>query len=171
MSQQLQNINARIGNTVPVTDGDLIDNRTLTQHAFVPIYEKQGTSKRYYHVGAGVENNDTNVGRFSLDLQVADDDSGTNDAAAKGSARWAVYPDEPDESEPKATGDEFSLAKLRDWDALNHREKGLLAAKKPGAAKDEYVVLETKIDSSQEGQMVYAEGSSITGELSRVNIR
>jgi hypothetical protein len=168
--RQLQNIGAKYGTKKPLSDSDIIDNRDLTQHAFISVVEQQGTRKRYYHVGSGVENADTNVGRFSMDLQVADDDGGTNQADAEGTARFAVYPDDPADSSPKATGDEFTLAELRSLDGLNHREKALLPVQKPGAAQDEYVVLEVQIDSSQEGKQVYQEGSSLTGSLSMVRV-
>lgn len=170
MTRQLRNIGGRIGSTYPVDEGDVIDNRSLTQHSYVPVLEQRASRKRWYHVGSGIENAETNVGRFSLDLQVADDDAGTNQANAKGRARWAIYPDEPDRSEPKATGDEFTLSQLRDLDSNNHDGKALLPAQKPGAQQDEYVVLEVQIDESQEGQLVYAEGSSLTGELSEVKV-
>jgi len=170
MTRQLQPIGARYGAQEPNTSSDLIDNRELTQHAFIPIFSQRGTQKRYYHWGVGVENADMNVGRLSADIQVADDDSGTNQADAEGVARFAVYPDEPDKSEPKATGDTYTLDQLRDLDALNHRDKDLFPVMKPGASKDEYLVLEVKIDSSQEGKMLYAEGSSITAPMSEVKV-
>lgn len=170
MTRDLTETGFKVGTKTPVSDSDIIDNRTLTQHAFVPVLEQAGTKKRWYHVGSGVENADTNVARFSMDLQVADDDGGTNQANAEGTARWAVYPDEPGASEPKATGDEFTLAQLRDLDSNNHRDKALLPVQKPGAQQDEYVVLEVEIDSSQEGMMVYQESSTLTGELSRVSV-
>lgn len=159
-------IGGSIGNAYPLSDGDVIDNRTLTQHAFVPVVEQQATKKRWYHVGRGIEHADRNVGRFSVDLQVADDDGGTNQANAKGTGRWAVYPDEPDRAEPKATGDEYTLAELRDADANDHDGKLLLPAMKPGVQQDEYAVFEVQIDSSQEGKQVYQEGSSFNGVLS-----
>lgn len=164
-------IGSRIGSKYPLTSDDLEDNRGLTQHAFIPILLQQGTNKRYYHWGVGVEDAETNVGRVSMDLQVADDDAGTNQANAVGTARFAVYPDEPDRSEPKATGDEYTLAELRDLSSLNHRERDLFPAMKPGAAKDEYCTIDVKIDSSQSSKIVYAEGSTVTAPLSEVKIR
>jgi hypothetical protein len=166
MSRNLTPIGARIGSKKPLEDSDIEDNKVLSQHSFIPITEQQATNKRWYHVGSGIENADTNVGRFSADIQVADDDSGTNQADAKGVGRFAVYPDDPEISEPKATGDEYTLAELRDLSTLNTREKELLPAMKPGASKDEYVVFEVKIDESQNSMMTYAEASSISGSLS-----
>lgn len=170
MPRQLSAIGGRIGSKEPVRDGDIIDNRTLTQHAFVPVVEQKATRKRWYHVGFGQEHAETAVGRVSADIQVADDDSGTGQANASGVGRFAVYPDEPDVSEPKATGDTFTLSELRDGSALDHRDKELLPAMKPGAQQDEYVVFEVQIDSSQEGMMTYAEGSSITAYWSEVKV-
>lgn len=170
-SRQLRAVGARLGSRVPNVAGDLIDNRELTQHTYIPILTQQGTQKRYYHWGSGLEDNETEVGRRSMDLKVADDDSGTNSADAVGTARFSVYPDDPSRSEPKATGDELTLAELRSWSSLNHRERGLFPVKKPGASKDEYLALEVRIDSSQEGQLVYAENSSITAPMSEVKIR
>lgn len=138
---------------------DIIDNRDLTQHAFVPIIEQVSTKTRHYFHGYGVDDADTAVGRLGLDLQVADDDSGTNQANAKGTARAAVYPDEQADV-PKATGDEWSLAELRDLDGNALRDKELWPTMKPGADQDEMIVWEVEIDSSQEGMQVYAEGSS-----------
>lgn len=171
MAGSLVPIGNRFGTQEPVTASDLIDNRVLTQHAFLPIIEQKATSKRWYHWGSGIENNDTNVGRLSADIQVADDDAGTNAAAAKGSFRFAVYPDEPGQTEPKATGDTFTLAQLRSWSADKFRQKALFPVLKPGASKDEYLTGEVKIDASQEGQMVYAEGSSVTAFMSEVKVR
>lgn len=171
MARQLTPINRNYGSKVPLSTSDLIDDREVTQHAYIPVVEKRATRKRWYHVGSGIENADTNVGRFSMDLQVADDAAGTNAANAIGTARFAVYPDEPSRSEPKATGDEFTLGELRDLSTLNHREKALLPVQKPGARHDEYVVLEVKIDASQEGQVVYQEGSSLLGSLSEVKVQ
>lgn len=167
-SNSLKPIGGRIGTKEPVDEGDIIDNRSLTQHAYVPVLEQRATKKRWYHAGMGVEHQDSNVGRFSADIQVADDDSGTGQANAKGTARWAVYPDEPDASEPKATGDTYTLKELRELSALNHREKDLFPAMKPGARQDEYVTLEVQIDDSQEGMMIYQEGCTLTGVLSEV---
>lgn len=170
MTRQLTPIGSRYGSQEPVSASDLIDNRVLTQHAFLPVIEQKGTNKRFYHWGSGVENADTNVGRLSADIQVADDDAGTGAAAAVGTARFAVYPDDPEKSEPKATGDTYTLDQLRSWDADKFREKALQPVTKPGAAKDEYLTLEVKIDSSQEGMMVYAEGSSVTAFMSEVKV-
>ncbi len=170
MTRQLSPIGSRYGNKEPNTAADLEDNRNLTQHAFLPILLQKATNKRYYHWGVGVEDADTNVGRLSMDIQVADDDAGTNQANAKGKARFAVYPDVPDKSEPKATGDTYTLSELRDLAALNHRERDLFPVMAPGASKDEYLTLEVKIDPSQEGKQVYAEGSSVTAPMSEVKV-
>lgn len=170
MTRNLSPIGARYGSKEPNTASDLEDNRELTQHAFLPVLKQRGTNKRFYHWGVGVENADTNVGRLSMDLQVADDDGGTNQADAAGLARFAVYPDEPDKSEPKATGDTYTLSELRDLSTLNHRDRDLFPVTKPGASKDEYLVLEVKIDASQQGKVVYAEGSSITAPMSEVKV-
>lgn len=170
MTRQLSPIGARYGTKEPNTSADLEDDRALTQYTYLPILMQQGTNKRYYHWGMGVEDADTNVGRLSMDIQVADDAAGTNAAAAKGKARFAVYPDDPEKSEPKATGDTYTLSELRDLAALNHRDRDLFPVMKPGAAKDEYLTLEVKIDPSQEGQVVYAEGSSVTAPMSEVKV-
>lgn len=170
MIRQLSPIGARYGSKEPNTASDLLDNRSLTQHAFLPVMEQRGTQKRYYHWGVGIENAETNVGRLSMDLQVADDDGGTNQANAKGLARFAVYPDDPEKSEPKATGDTYTLDELRDLSALNTREKDLFPVMKPGASKDEYLALEVKIDASQEGNQVYAEGSTVTAPMSEIKV-
>lgn len=167
--QQLVPIGGKVGSQKPVTTNDLEDGRPLTQHAYIPVIELRGKKKRWYHVGNGVENQDTNVARFSMDLKVSPD-GGTTINDAVGTARWAVYPDEPGSSTPKATGDEFTLAQLRDLDANTHREKEMLPAQKPGAQQDEYVVLEVEIDASQEGEAVLAGNSSITGALSEVKV-
>lgn len=168
---QLTPIGARYGSKEPLTSDDLIDNRKLTQHAYLPVVEQKATNKRFYHHGVGPEDADRNPGRLSMDLQVADDDGGTNQANAKGKARAAVYPDEPGKSQPKATGDTYTLSELRDLDALNTRDKDLWPVQKPGASKDEYLVWEVEIDASQEGMMVYAEGSSIDAPISEVKVR
>lgn len=170
MTRQLEPIGARYGSQEPVRSSDLIDGRALTQHAFIPVFEQRGTQKRYYHWGSGVENADTNVGRLSADIKVTPDD-GTTVNDAKGDARFAVYPDEPDQSEPKATGDTFTLAQLRSWSADKFREKALQPVTKPGASKDEYLTLEIEIDESQEGQELYAEDSSLTSFMSKVKVR
>lgn len=170
MTRQLQPIGARYGTKEPNTASDLEDNRALTQHAFLPILLQKATNKRFYHWGVGIENAKTNVGRLSMDIQVADDNAGTNQANGKGLARFAVYPDDPEKSEPKATGDTYTLAELRDLAALNHRGRDLFPVMKPGASKDEYLALEVKIDASQEGKVVYAEGSSVTAPMSEVKV-
>lgn len=170
MTRQLSPVGARYGSKEPNTSSDLIDNRQLTQHAYIPIFQQQGTNKRYYHWGVGVEDADTNVGRLSMDIQVADDDGGTNQADAEGKARFAVYPDDPQKSEPKATGDTYTLDELRDLSALNHRDRDLFPVMKPGAAKDEYLTLEVKIDQSQEGMVTYTEGSTVTAPMSEVKV-
>jgi hypothetical protein len=170
MTDDLYPIQKRFGTKDPLEDGDLIDNRVLSQHSFIPIFERQGTNKRYYHVGTGIENADTNVGRLSADIQVADDDGGTNQANAKGVGRFAVYPDDPEKSEPKATGDHYTLSELRDWAALNTRDKPLLPLMAPGASKDEYVVFEVKIADSQNAMRTYAEGSTISADLTEVSV-
>jgi hypothetical protein len=172
MVRNLQPIGARYGSKRPNTADDLIDDRTLSQHSFIPVIEQEGTSTRYFHWGVGIENADTNVGRLSLDLQVADDAGGTNAADAKGIARFAVYPDDPAIADgPKAVGDAYTLAELRDLAALNHRDRDLFPVMKPGASQDEYLVLEVKLDASQDGQVVYAEGSSVTAPYSEVKVR
>lgn len=170
MTRQLEPIGARYGSQEPVRSSDLIDGRSLTQHAFLPVFEQRGTNKRYYHWGSGVENADTNVGRLSADFQVADDTDGTNQEDAKGSFRFAVYPDDPEKSEPKATGDTYTLAQMRSWSADKFREKALQAVQKPGASKDEYLTAEIKIDESQEGKVLYAGGSSLTAFMSEVKV-
>lgn len=170
MARDLVPIGARYGTKKPLANSDIEDNKVLSQHSFIPIVEQKATNKRFYHVGSGIENADTNVGRFSADVQVADDDAGTGQANAVGIGRFAVYPDDPEISEPKATGDEYTLAELRDLAALNTREKELLPVMKPGASKDEYVVFEVKIDSSQNAMMTYAEASTISGSLSEVKV-
>jgi hypothetical protein len=170
MSRDLTPIGARYGTKKPLKNSDIEDNKVLSQHSFIPIFERKATNKRYYHVGQGIENNDTNVGRFSADIQVADDDAGTNQANAEGVGRWAIYPDDPEISEPKATGDEYTLSELRDLAALNTRDKDLLPVMKPGASKDEYVVFEVKIDASQNAMQTYAEGSTISAALSEVKV-
>jgi len=170
MTRQLQPIGSRYGTQEPVQSSDLLDGRSLTQHAFLPIFEQQGTNKRYYHWGSGVENADTNVGRLSADIQVADDTDGTNAADAEGQFRFAVYPDDPEKSEPKATGDTYTLDQLRSWSADKFREKALQPVQKPGASKDEYLTAEVKIDASQEGKVLYADGSSITAFMSEVKV-
>lgn len=171
MTRTLRPIGERYGSKDPSTTADLEDGRELTQHSFLPILLQQGTNKRYYHWGVGVENSDTNVGRLALDLQVADDTSGTNQADAVGLARFAVYPDDPEKSEPKATGDTYTLDELRDLSTLNHRERDLFPVLYPGAAKDEYLALEVKVDASQQGQVVYADDCSITAPRSEVKVR
>lgn len=170
MTRQLSPIGSRYGTKEPVTKDDLEDNRALTQHAYLPILMQKGTNKRYYHWGVGIENADTNVGRLSMDIRVADDDEGTNAAPAAGKARFVVYPDVPEKSEPKATGDTYRLDELRDLASLNHRDRDLFPVMKPGASKDEYLALEVKIDSSQEGMVVYAENSTITSPMSEVKV-
>jgi len=170
MTRDLEPIGARYGSQEPVTTDDLIDARQLTQHAFLPIMLQQGTNKRYYHWGSGIENAETNVGRLSADIQVDDDGAGTGVTAGKGKARFAVYPDDPDKSEPKATGDTFTLDQLRSWSADKFREKALQPVTKPGAAKDEYLALEVKIDSSQNGMYTNVENSSITAFMSEVKV-
>lgn len=169
-TRQLMAIGARLGSKEPVTADDLINGRELTQHAYIPVLLQRGSTRRYYHWGVGVENAETNVGRVSSDVQVADDDTGTNQADGVGKARFAVYPDEPGRSEPKATGDAYTLDELRDLAALNHRERDLFPVQKPGAAKDEYLAFEVRIDSTQEGQVLYADGSSITAPMSEVKV-
>jgi len=171
MTRQLEAIGARYGSQEPVQSGDLIDGRSLTQHAFLPVFEQKGTQKRYYHWGSGVENADTNVGRLSADIQVADDADGTNAEDAEGKARFAVYPDDPEKSEPKATGDRFALDQLRSWSTDKFREKALQPVQKPGASKDEYLTFEVKIDESQEGKVLYRDGSSITAFMSEVQVQ
>jgi len=169
MVRNLMPIGARYDSKSPHTASDLEDGKSLTQHAFVPILEEKGTSTRYFHWGVGIENNDTNVGRLSLDLQVADDVSGKNQANAQGIARFAVYPDDPEIADgPKAVGDSYTLNELRDLAALNHRERDLFPVKKPGASQDEYLVLEVQLDASQEGKVVYADGSTVTAPYSEV---
>lgn len=164
-------VSRTFGTKKPTTASDLEDNRQLTQHSFIPVLEQRGTSTRYYHWGYGMENDNTNVGRLSLDLQVADDDGGTNQADAVGRVRFAVYPDDPEIADgPKATGDEYTLGELRDLSNLNHRERDLFPQFAPGASQDEYLVLEVKIDASQEGKEVYAEGSSVTAPISEVKV-
>jgi hypothetical protein len=171
MARNLSPIGARYGSKKPHTASDLNDGRSLTQHSFIPILEEKGTSTRFYHWGVGIENNDTNVGRLSLDLQVADDTSGTNQANAQGLARFSVYPDDPEIADgPKAVGDTYTLSELRDLAALNHRERDLFPVKKPGASQDEYLVLEVQIDASQEGQVVFADGSTVTAPYSEVRV-
>lgn len=152
-------IGQNVGTRKQFTEGDLEDNKDLTQHAFVPILMQKATRTRHYFHGYGINSSETNVGRMGFDLQVADDDGGTNSAAAKGTARAAVYPDENFDV-PKATGDEWTLQELRDLDSNSLRDKELFPAMKPGAQTDEYIVWEVEIDSSQEGKIVYAEGSS-----------
>lgn len=168
MARDLVPIGARYGTKKPLKNGDIITGKTLSQHSFIPIVEQKATNKRFYHVGSGIENADTNVGRFSADVQVTPD-SGTTINAGKGIGRFAVYPDDPEISEPKATGDEFSLAELRDLSALNTRDKSLLPVMKPGASKDEYVVFEVKIDSSQNATDTHGD-STISGSLSEVKV-
>lgn len=170
MTRQLSPIGARYGSKEPNTKSDLEDGRSLTQHSFLPVLLQRATNKRYYHWGVGVEDADTNVGRLSMDIQVADDESGTNQADAVGLARFSVYPDDPEKSEPKATGDTYTLSELRDLASLNHRDRDLFPVMKPGASKDEYLTLEVKIDASQEGKQVYADGSSITCPMSEVKV-
>ncbi len=170
MTRQLSPIGARYGAKEPNTKSDLEDGRSLTQHTFLPILLQRATNKRYYHWGVGVEDADTNVGRLSMDIQVADDTGGTNQADAEGQARFAVYPDDPEKSEPKATGDTYTLDELRDLASLNHRDRDLFPVMKPGASKDEYLALEVKIDASQEGKVVYASGSSVTAPMSEVKV-
>lgn len=170
MTGSLSPIGARYGTKEPNTSSNLEDNKVLSQYAFLPILLQRGTNKRFYHWGVGVENADTNVGRLSLDIQVADDDGGTNQADGEGIARFAVYPDEPEQSEPKATGDKYTLEELRNLSNLNHRDRDLFPVMKPGASKDEYLALEVKIDPSQQGKQVYAEGSSVTAPMSKVKV-
>lgn len=133
MTRQLSPIGARYGSKEPNTTSDLIDGRELTQHTYLPILLQKATNKRYYHWGVGVEDADRNVGRVSMDIKVADDTDGTNSVDAEGLARFAVYPDEPSKSEPKATGDTYTLDELRDLSALNHRDRDLFPVMKPGA--------------------------------------
>ena len=169
MTRQLSPIGARYGSKEPTTADDLEDGRELSQHTFLPVLLQQGTNKRYYHWGVGIENADMNVGRLSTDLKVTPD-GGTTVNDAVGVARWAVYPDDPEKSEPKATGDTYTLSELRDLSALNTRDKDLFPVMKPGASKDEYLAFEVKIASSQQGQAVHAAGSSVTSPMSEVKV-
>jgi hypothetical protein len=157
--RQLTGIGGNVGTRKTFTDADLIDNQELTSHAFIPVITKQGTPTRHYFHGFGADDAETRVGRLGFDLQVADDDAGTNAAAAKGTARPAVYPDDNFDV-PVAVGDEYTLDELRDWQSNSEREKELFPAMKPGAFQERYLVWEVKIDSSQEGKIVYQEGSA-----------
>jgi len=160
-------VGATFGSRRPVQGSDFEDNKTLTHHAYLPVFDKRATKTRWLHWGYGVNNADADPGRHGCDLQVADDDAGTNQADAKGRARFAVYPDE-EMDVPKATGDVFTLSELRDFENVNARERELFPAMKPGAKTDEVIVFEVEIDESQAGKVVYAEGSAASFHYTEV---
>lgn len=163
----MQPVGFTLGTRKSFTTADLDDNKSLTQHTFIPVIEQRATSTRFYNHGYGENDSKTNVGRLGMDLKVADDDAGTNSADAKGIARPAIYPDDNFDV-PKDYGDEYTLAELRDQMSLNARDRTLWPVQKKGASKDEYIVWEVKIDPSQEGMVVYQEGSDLSINFSEV---
>lgn len=157
VSKDLTPIEAEFGTREPVTAGDLNDDLTVSEHAYLPIFDREATKTKFLHLGYGIPDADKRVGRHSLDLQL-DDGSGTIEPA-EGMIRFAVYPD-ADLDEPKATGDKFTASELRDQSTLNSRDREMFPAMKPGARDDEVIVAEYEAAPGETGYSVSASDSS-----------
>ena len=160
MVRDLKTVGRDLFNNLPIQTSDLHDNVELSKHSYIPVIAQKGTGTKHLFWGGGVEHADYPTGWRGIDLQVADDDGGTNAAAAEGMGRFAVYPDE-DFDIPKATGDEMPLSYYRDEIGKSTGDRDMFGLRKPGARKDEFIVWEVKIDPSQHGMQTYQEGSGV----------
>lgn len=157
VSRDLTPIGGEFGTREPVTSSELNDGLEVTKHAYLPIFDREGTKTKFLHLGYGIPDADKRVGRHALDLKLIDGSGAVVDA--QGSVRFAVYPDS-DLDEPKATGDKFTASELRDQTALNARDREMFPAMKPGARDDEVVVAEYEAAPGETGYTVSAADSS-----------
>lgn len=162
MPRNMGAVGATIGDSKTAAVGDMDGTATLDQDRFIDVWNQQATRSEYYHVGYGVGDSQTNVGRLYADLV----DSGAVNIEA-GEFRFVVYQDS-DRDYPKAIGPTFSVAELEESASADLRDQTMLPVLNPGAREDQHVALQLKCAAANDGNTIDTSSGSAKIPFSRI---
>lgn len=153
-------VGAKAGNRTDFTEGDLRDGTTVHGDEYRVIGFIEADSVRHYLWGFATSDRfDGNSGFSFADIKVTPDGGSTvNDL--KGDLRLTSYHSAALDTK-KAIGPVYRSQDLREAATESRTDRPIIPALNPVAGEDEVIALEAKVDSSQDGQEVYADGSAL----------
>lgn len=155
----MTNVGSAVGNKKHVEADDLADAKVMDASTYLDVADAQSNESFVYQHGYGTAHYEDNRGNAFADIKVTPD-GGTTVNDAEGTLRLVVYEDSTKEI-VRALGPEFSLRELREAKAEAPSDRPTIPQKNPAARPDRHVAWQVKIDSSQDGQELYAAGSTV----------
>lgn len=151
--------NANAASKKFITENEISDGTALSSDRFVSVASIKGTKKKAYAHGYGTRNRqDANAGYSHADL-AATDSSGSA-TAPTGKLRLVIY-ESTDEERYKAILSEVDLADYREAASDARTEKPVLPISDVGAAEDEVLGWEVKVESGYDGDTLDAANSDV----------